>query len=102
MINDICKIKCGKIPEKESECKGYSKHEIMCKKCMGEGKLNNYSKYKCSTCHGTGYIKDRYTCEARLISDNSDFHLERQWITLLKQDLIDLVNTRRKLLQNIQ
>jgi len=102
MINNICKIQCGKIPENESECKGYSKHEIMCKKCEGEGKLNSHSKYQCSTCHGTGYINDRYTCEARLISDNSDFHFERQWINLLKQDLIDLVNIRQILLQNLQ
>jgi hypothetical protein len=98
MVNNICTIKCGKIPKKESECKGYSKHETMCKKCEGEGK-QKYSRYKCSTCHGTGYLKDRYTCEARLISDNSDFHLERQWINLLKQDLIDLVNIRRTLLK---
>ena len=39
MMNNICKIQCGKIPQNESECKGYSKHEIMCKKCEGEGKL---------------------------------------------------------------
>jgi hypothetical protein len=53
IVNNICTIKCGKIPEKESECKGYSKHETTCKKCEGEGKLKN-SNYKCSTCHGTG------------------------------------------------
>jgi hypothetical protein len=98
MINNICMIKCGKIPEKESECKGYSKHETLCKKCEGEGKLN--SSYKCPLCNGVGHIKDQYTCEARLISDNSDFHHERQWVNLLKQDLLDLVGMRRTLLQN--
>ena len=98
LINNICTIKCGKIPEKESDCKGYSKIETICKKCGGEGKVKN-SNFKCPICHGTGYIKDRYTCDTRLISDNIDFHFESEWINLLKQDLIDLVDIHRTLLQ---
>jgi hypothetical protein len=30
-IDDLCKAKCGQIPEKESDCKGYSKGSYSCK-----------------------------------------------------------------------
>jgi len=29
-IDDLCKAKCGKVPEKESDCKGYSKDSCTC------------------------------------------------------------------------
>ena len=30
-INDLCKAKCGQIPKKESDCKGYSNGHYSCK-----------------------------------------------------------------------
>ena len=30
-IDDLCKVKCGKVPEKESDCKGYSEGCYSCK-----------------------------------------------------------------------
>ena len=30
-INDLCKVKCGKIPEKQSDCEGYSEGTYSCK-----------------------------------------------------------------------
>jgi hypothetical protein len=30
-INDLCKAKCGLVPEKESDCKGYSEGRYSCK-----------------------------------------------------------------------
>ena len=41
-----------------------------------------------------GYQDHKYTCPARRISDNSDFHAERGWVSLLIKDFSTLVKLR--------
>jgi hypothetical protein len=53
-VNKLCKTKCGKIPQKESDCQS--------------------------------------NCRIRIISDNACFHFERGWLSLMKNDLKQLLS----------
>jgi hypothetical protein len=44
-----------------------------------------------------GYQDGRYTCEARRISDDADFHTEMRWLKLLMNDFSRLVAFQRKM-----
>jgi hypothetical protein len=58
-LEELCLDKCGKVPEKKSDCKGY--------------------------------LDDGYQCKVRLVSDNAQFHFERDWMNLLQNDLKELL-----------
>ena len=64
-VEKLCKIKCGKIPTKDSDCRGFA-----------EG---------------------NYSCVIRLVSDNADFHYEKEWTTFLEKDLVKLLAIEREL-----
>jgi hypothetical protein len=64
-VEKLCKAKCGKIPVKDSDCKGL--------------------------------VDGNYSCDIRLISDNADFHYEKEWITFLERDLVKLLAIEREL-----
>ncbi|MEJ2240639.1 MAG: hypothetical protein P8Y18_00620, partial [Candidatus Bathyarchaeota archaeon] len=64
-VEKLCKIKCGKIPTKDSDCRGFA-----------EG---------------------NYSCAIRLVSDNADFHYEKEWTTFLERDLVKLLAIEREL-----
>lgn len=64
-IDGLCKEKCGMVPEKESDCEGYSQGD--------------------------------YSCQIRLISDNSAFHFKRGWTDLLQKDFIQLLEVGEKM-----
>ena len=64
-VEKLCKLKCGKIPMKDSDCKGFA-----------EG---------------------NYSCAIRLVSDNADFHYEKDWLTFLERDLVKLLAIEREL-----
>jgi len=38
-----------------------------------------------------GYRSGHYSCEVRRLSDNADFHLKRGWMSLLKNDVLELL-----------
>jgi hypothetical protein len=91
-VTKLCQIKCGRVPESESECEGFSKGPVKCSYCGGNGKLGgSYRKYKCPICGGIGSKENHYSCRVRLISDNADFHYKNSWITLLQNDLRSLL-----------
>jgi guanylate kinase len=62
-VEKLCRTKCGRVPLKESDCKGY--------------------------------VDDHYSCDVRLISDNSSFHFEHGWVDFLKKDLAKLLAIER-------
>lgn len=96
MVDGICKTRCGHIPLSEEECEGYSNDPVECPFCDGSGRLKRpHRERECPSCGGKGWRDTRYTCEARLISDNADFHLEHGWITLLQNDLLSLLKILR-------
>ena len=64
-VEKLCKIKCGKIPTKDSDCNGFA--------------------------------DGNYSCVIRLVSDNADFHYEKEWITFLERDLVKLLAIEREL-----
>lgn len=64
-VQNLCIVKCGQLPENESDCKGY--------------------------------MDGHYSCDARLISDNANFHLKRGWIKLLERDLAKLLAVKKTL-----
>ena len=64
-VEKMCKIKCGKIPTKDSDC--------------------------------SGFADGNYSCVIRLVSDNADFHYEKEWITFLERDLVKLLAIEREL-----
>jgi hypothetical protein len=64
-VEKLCKIKCGKIPTKDSDC--------------------------------SGFAEGNYSCVIRLVSDNADFHYEKEWITFLERDLVKLLAIEREL-----
>jgi hypothetical protein len=91
-VTKLCQIKCGRVPESESECEGFSKDLVKCSYCSGNGKLGgSYRKYNCPICGGVGSKANHYSCRVRLISDNADFHYKNSWITLLQNDLRSLL-----------
>lgn len=92
IVDKLCKIKCGNVPQSVDECKGYFDEEKPCTLCNGEGSTKFYAgrKRQCSICKGEGSIKKRTTCRIRSISDNADFHFTKNWLTLLKKDLRNL------------
>jgi len=55
-VNKLCKTKCGKIPQKESDCQS--------------------------------------NCRIRIISDNACFHFGHGWISLMKNDLKQLLSVQ--------
>ena len=57
-INNLCRIRCGAIPRKESDCKSSLKESL---------------------------------CRVRSISDDALFHYERGWMSLMKNDLRQLL-----------
>lgn len=95
LVDSICIIKCGSIPRTESECKGFSKEPIKCSFCGGNQEPNSSLKQKCPICGDTGVVKDHYSCDVRILSDNADFHFERGWIRLLQNDLMSLLKALR-------
>lgn len=64
-ISELCKAKCGHVPKKESDCKGYS--------------------------------DGNYSCNIRLISDDTTFHFEHGWMLLLERDLAKLLAIKETL-----
>jgi hypothetical protein len=44
----------------------------------------------------TGLVNGNYTCAIRLVSDNADFHHEKEWATFLERDLVKLLEIERK------
>jgi len=43
-----------------------------------------------------GYLQGKYSCLVRMISDNADFHAERQWFSMLYDDFSKLLDIKRK------
>ena len=64
-ISELCKDKCGHVPKKEFDCKGYS--------------------------------DGNYSCNIRLISDDTTFHFEHGWMLLLERDLAKLLAIKETL-----
>ncbi len=64
-VEKLCKAKCGKIPAKDSDCKGF--------------------------------VNGNYSCAIRLVSDNADFHHEKEWVSFLERDLVKLLVIEREL-----
>lgn len=96
LVDTICQIRCGHVPQSESECEGFSDDPVECSLCDGSGRLKSpYRERECPICGGTGSRYTHYRCEARLISDNADFHLGHGWITLLQNDLLFLLKILR-------
>jgi len=96
IMDSLCQIKCGYIPQSESECEGYSKDPIKCYYCEGSGKyMGSYRQHRCPICGGTGSRENHYSCKVRLISDNADFHLKHSWTNLLQNDLLSLLTIIR-------
>ena len=105
-INRLCIRRCGKIPTHTTECKGYTANPQICWECMGSGKgkpstnLYNIKEPLCSKCQGTGR-QPKYTCRARLLSDNINFAREMgsfnlivyYYKELLREVEIDAKNT---------
>ncbi|MFX0116569.1 MAG: hypothetical protein ACFFB3_18620 [Candidatus Hodarchaeota archaeon] len=60
LVDNLCKVKCGKVPQKESDCKGH--------------------------------LNGNYSCNIRLISDNSSFHFEQGWTDALQRDILRLMS----------
>lgn len=109
LVEECCRLKCGKVPEAESDCKGKNTY-VECPLCHGNKIILYYSRrwgnrsVKCSRCGGTGKILKAYTCPARRISDNADYHREMRrrsysWMKLLEEDLIGLKEVRQKLIE---
>lgn len=46
-----------------------------------------------------GYSEGNYSCDVRLISDNADFHNEKEWKDFLERDLIKLLTIEKELKQ---
>ena len=91
-VDALCQIKCGHIPKFVAECKGYSEQPIKCNYCDGSGKIQGmYQERGCPMCGGL-QLKSHYSCPVRLLSDNADFHFERNWMILLQNDLSSLVD----------
>ena len=91
-VDELCRIKCGHPPESEADCMGYSKEELACPFCNGEGYIDQHDRrYRCVNCGGTGSTRNHYSCNVRLISDNATFHFKRGWIPLLQGDLRSLL-----------
>lgn len=42
-----------------------------------------------------GYVDGHYSCDVRVISDNSSFHFERGWTEFLKRDLARLLTIKK-------
>ncbi|MFP3950591.1 MAG: hypothetical protein ACLFVP_00380 [Candidatus Bathyarchaeia archaeon] len=64
--------------------------------------LQEYCKAKCgkvptSEDECPGYRDGSFTCLGRRISDDADFHAERQWLQLLVDDFAKLVELTRKI-----
>ena len=64
-IRNLCRAKCGHVPVKASDCKGY--------------------------------VDGHYSCNVRLISDNTSFHFELGWIYFLEKDLAKLLAIEKAL-----
>jgi hypothetical protein len=91
-VNELCRIQCGHPPESEADCVGYSKEEPACPFCNGEGYIDQHDRrYRCVHCGGTGSMRNHYSCNVRLISDNATFHFKRGWVSLLQGDLLSLL-----------
>ena len=73
VTQELCKAKCGKMPTKKEDCKGYQP------KAIQEGHAS------------------RYTCQVRRMSDNADFHAKNRWQDLVKKDFIELLEIRREM-----
>ena len=98
VTDHLCQIKCGRIPRSEEECGGFSREPVRCSFCDGTGNLpTHYRSQRCPICGGRGYRTRAYTCKVRLLSDNADFHLEKNWFFLLKKDLLMLLEILRDL-----
>ncbi len=64
-----CKTRCGKIPKNASDCEGYQELETV----------------------------RHYSCPVRRVSDDSDFHAERGWVSLLLNDFDNLVELEKEI-----
>lgn len=98
-VDRLCIMKCGVIPTHSSMCKGYSNTPPKCTECDGGYKVStmmhrsgrNWTprevKYKCNSCNGTGRLSTKYTCEVRLLSDNSAYAAQMRWNNKLRNQL---------------
>lgn len=50
---------------------------------------------KDSDCNG--FADGNYSCVVRLVSDNADFHYEKEWLTFLERDLVKLLTIEKEL-----
>jgi hypothetical protein len=50
---------------------------------------------KDSDCNG--FADGNYSCVIRLVSDNADFHHEKEWLTFLERDLVKLLTIEKEL-----
>lgn len=97
-VDSLCEAKCGRVPQSEAECTGFSEGLTECTFCGGDGKLKeSYREQKCPICGGAGSRKRHYSCITRLISDNSDFHFKHGWVPLLRNDLTSLLKIHRSI-----
>ena len=63
--------------------------EKLCKMKCGKAPVKD------SDC--TGLVDGNYSCDIRLISDNADFHHEKEWESFLEKDLVKLLAIEKKL-----
>jgi hypothetical protein len=100
-INELCRIKCGRVPQAEGDCDGYSKGPTACSACGGNGQLPNgfgyYRERQCHVCGGVGLKENHYSCQVRLISDNAYFYFERGWMRFLETNLLVLLKMLKTL-----
>ena len=91
LVDNLCKIQCGRIPKSEKQCKGYNPNPSECPTCKGTGNIKRKGrKTICPDCGGKT-IEPTYTCDVRVISDNADFHFEKGWVNLLQNDIEQLL-----------
>ena len=50
---------------------------------------------KDSQCNG--FADGNYSCVVRLVSDNADFHYEKEWTNFLERDLMKLLAIKKEL-----
>lgn len=63
-----CKTRCGKTPKNAGDCEGYQERETV----------------------------RHYSCPVRRVSDDSDFHAERGWVSLLLNDFDNLIELEKE------
>ena len=50
---------------------------------------------KDSQCNG--FVDGNYSCVVRLVSDNADFHYEKEWLSFLERDLVKLLTIEKEI-----